>query len=83
MRAASILKTPVIICGVIKIVDTQVTIGDMASTRKLCEPVLMAVDDLAPSTLEGRFDFVLSADKLPTLVVSSDKQVSRFVAIAK
>ena len=69
--------------GDYKVVDTQVTIGDMASTMKLCEPALMAVDDLAPSTLEGQFDFVLSADKLPTLVVSSDKQVSRFIAIAK
>ncbi|TWV83042.1 META domain-containing protein [Moraxella sp. VT-16-12] len=69
--------------GSYQVVDTKVMIGDMASTMKLCEPALMAVDRLAPSTLKGQYDFVLAVGKLPTLVVSSDEQISRFIAIAK
>lgn len=69
--------------GSYKVVDTQVTVGDMASTMKLCEPALMAVDKLAPSTINGQYDFVQAVGKLPTLVVSSDEQISRFVAVAK
>lgn len=69
--------------GGYKVVDAQVLVGDMASTMKACEPSLMAVDRLAPSTLQGAFDIVVSVDKLPMLVVTSKEQISRFQAIAK
>lgn len=69
--------------GGYQVIGTKVVIGDLASAMKLCEPALMAVDRLAPSILKGQYDFVQVVGKLPTLVVSSDEQISRFIAVAK
>lgn len=71
------------IWGNYQITDGQVKVGDMASTMKLCESTLMAVDNLAPDTLVGAYTIDKPQGKLPILTISSNTQISKFQAIAK
>lgn len=63
--------------------NDNVVVGDFASTRMMCEPALMAMDSLAPTTLKGQFKLTLDGAGEPVLTVTHGNQVSTFKPVAK
>lgn len=69
--------------GSYTITNGQVMVGDIASTRMLCEPDRMAFDLSAPTTLQGQFKLSQDAKGTPVLTVTAPNQISVFHAVAK
>ncbi|ELA08329.1 hypothetical protein MOMA_07196 [Moraxella macacae 0408225] len=63
--------------------NDNVIIGEIMSTRMLCEPERMQFDDLAPSVLQGQFKLTQGADGEPVLTVTGDKLISVFTPYVK
>jgi heat shock protein HslJ len=63
--------------GSYKLMNNTVVVSGIASTKMMCEPDLMRLEMLAPTTLEGQF--ALAGDTTdPVLTVTNNKQTSVF-----
>lgn len=58
--------------------NDNVTVGDFASSRMACDPKLMAMDSLAPSTVNGQFKLTQTDKGEPVLTVTGANQISVF-----
>lgn len=63
--------------------NDNVVVGDVASTRMMCDPDSMAFDTLAPTTVQGQFKLTEDGKGQPVLTVTSANQVSVFKPVAK
>lgn len=63
--------------------NDNVVVGDIASTRMMCDPAGMAFDALAPTTVQGQFKLTQDAKGEPVLTVTSTNQISIFKPVAK
>lgn len=63
--------------------NDNVVVGDIASTRMMCEPARMAFDSLAPTTVQGQYKLTQDANGQPVLTVTSANQISVFKPVAK
>lgn len=63
--------------------NDNVIVGDIASTRMMCEPAGMAFDTLAPTTVQGQFKLTEDGNGQPVLTVTSTNQISVFKPVAK
>lgn len=63
--------------------NDNVVVGDIASTRMMCEPAKMAVDSLAGEVLKGQFKLTETSGGQPILTITSDNQIRIFRPVAR
>lgn len=63
--------------------NDNMVVGDIASTRMMCEPTKMAIDSLAGEVLKGQFKLTETSGGQPVLTITSDNQIRIFKPVAK
>lgn len=65
------------------VVNGNVQLGGIRSTRKGCPEPLASFDTAAAATVQGKYSISKSGNNLPVLTITNAKQVAKFKAIPK
>lgn len=65
------------------VVNGNVQLGGIRSTRKGCPEPLASFDTAAAATVQGKYSISKSSNNLPVLTITNAKQVAKFNAISK
>ena len=65
------------------VVDGELELSAIRSTRMACPEPLAKFDSAAAVTVEGKYSFGKNGDNMPVLIIANDNQVSHFKAVPK